>query len=64
MKKKYRAIVKYSRSYDVEIEADSLEEAENSAQVLVNQEDETLDINEREWLSLIGVEEITEGENE
>lgn len=54
---KYVANLKYSRVWSVEIEADSLEAAQDSAEAWATSEDNALDINEREWVSLVDVEE-------
>jgi hypothetical protein len=54
---KYVANLKYARVWSVELEADSQEEAEESAQAWADYEDSVLDINERECVVLVGVEE-------
>ncbi len=57
---KYVANLKYSRVWTIEIEADSLEAAQDSAQAWADSEDNLLDANEREWVSVVDVEEAEE----
>jgi len=54
---KYQAELKYSRTWTIEIEANSLEEAEGIAQASADYQDQAMDINERECITLVGVEE-------
>ena len=60
MSKKYTATLRYSRNWDIEIEADSLEVAQESAQAWADSEDNQLDANEREWVALVEVVEREE----
>ena len=55
--KSYIVSLKYSRVWDVEIEASSLEEAELKAKEHEQLEDISCDINERECVTLVGLKE-------
>ena len=56
MSRKYVATLRYSRNWDITIEADSLEKAQESAQAWADSEDNQLDANEREWVALVEVQ--------
>lgn len=53
----YIATLEYARTYERAIEADSLEEAQQIAQQILEAEQNLTDINERESVSLIDLEE-------
>lgn len=53
----YIATLEFARSYERMIEADSLEEAQQIAQQILEAEQNLTDINERESVSLIDLEE-------
>lgn len=53
----YIATLEFARSYERTIEADSLEEAQQIAQQILEAEQNLTDINERESVSLIDLEE-------
>ena len=56
----YVAELKFSRTWTMEIEANSLEEAKAQAQAEADFQDSQMDINERECVALVGVEEESE----
>jgi len=57
---KYVAELKFSRTWTMEVEANSLEEAQAQAQAEADYQDLGMDINERECVVLVGVEEAGE----
>ena len=59
---KYLAELKYSKTWTMEIEANSLEEAEGIAQASADYQDQAMDINERECVTLVGVEKGEDNE--
>lgn len=52
---KYTATLKYAKLYDMEIEADSLEDAQRKATRLAEQEDSVCDLDDREVVVLFEV---------
>lgn len=59
----YKVALRYSRLYHETIEASSLEEAQDLAQDLAIREDNNVDVNENEWVSLLAVEPLEEEED-